>query len=668
MTDKNKILNLINTLNNASHAYYNLDDSIMSDFEYDKLYDELVALEKATSIVMSNSPTHRVGFDIVDKFTRVEHKSPMLSLDKTKSYDELVSFLGENVGLLSWKLDGLTVVLEYKNGELVSGVTRGNGTVGEDITHNAKVFANIPLKLNAPSNITVRGEAIIDYETFQEINDKLILKGDEPYKNPRNLCSGSVRQLNSKITSDRKVKFIAFGLIDSDMTFENKSDAIQWLQENNFDTVEYKIVKQNLNQNTNENANEISNENTLEDAFNFFKNKIENLNFATDGLVLTYDNIAYSSSLGKTSKFPKDSIAFKWKDEVATSTLIDVEWNTSRSGSINPIAIFEPVNIEGTEVERASLHNLTIFESFELGIGDSVSVYKANMIIPQILENETRSNTLKAPETCSACGTKTIVQKANETSVLLCPNPNCSAKQLYSFIHFVARDAMNITGFSQATIEKFITLGYLNNFVDIYTLEKYKDDITNLKGFGEKSYLKLQNSIEESKNVKLENFIFALGISNVGLSTAKTIIQKLNINNIEEFLGLNYDKLVNVDGVGEIVAQNILDYITSDSNKTLVLDLASKLNIIVETKVIVDSKVAGLSFVITGSLEHYKNRNELQEQIENLGGIVASSIKKDTNYLINNDINSNSSKNKSAKDKNIPIITEEQFIELFIKE
>ncbi len=652
MTDKSRIINLINTLNNASNAYYNHDDSIITDFEYDKLYDELLELEKTTSILMSNSPTRRVGFDVIDKFTRIEHKSPMLSLDKTKSFEELVNFLGENVGLLSWKLDGLTVVLEYKDGQLVSAVTRGNGTVGEDITHNAKVFANVPLTLNEPLNITVRGEAIIDFETFQAINDKLFLKGEEPYKNPRNLCSGSVRQLNSKITSERKVKFIAFGLIDSSLAFENKSDALIWLAENNFDTVEYKIISKD----------------TIETEFNFFKNKVEKLDFATDGLVLTYDNINYSNSLGKTSKFPKDSIAFKWKDEVATTTLIDVEWNTSRAGTINPIAIFEPVNIEGTEVERASLHNLTIFESFELGVGDVISVYKANMIIPQVLDNETRSNTLKAPETCAACGTKTEVQKANETAVLLCPNPSCGAKQLYSFIHFVERNAMNITGFSQATIEKFISLGYLNNFADIYTLENYKDEITNLKGFGEKSYIKLQTSIEESKKVKLENFIYALGIANVGLSTAKTIIQMLNISNVEEFLDLDFDKLVNVDGVGDIVAKNILDYTANNTNREQVLNLASKLNIVVESRTVIDSKISGKSFVITGSLEHYKNRNELQDEIEKLGGKVESSIKKDTDYLINNDINSNSSKNKSAKDKSIPIITEEQFIELFIKE
>ncbi len=652
MTDKNKILSLINTLNNASHTYYNLNDSIMTDFEYDKLYDELVELEKSTSIVMSNSPTRRVGFDVVDKFTRVEHKSPMLSLDKTKSYDELVNFLGENVGLLSWKLDGLTVVLEYKNGELVSAVTRGNGTVGEDITHNAKVFSNIPLKLNDTSNITVRGEAIIDFKTFQEINEKLVLKGEEPYKNPRNLCSGSVRQLNSKITSERKVKFIAFGLIDSDKSFINKSDTLVWLSENNFDTVEYKI----------------STNYSFEETFNYFKSQVATLDFATDGLVLTYDNISYSDSLGKTSKFPKDSIAFKWKDEVATTTLIDVEWNTSRAGTINPIAIFEPVNIEGTEVERASLHNLTIFKSFELGIGDLISVYKANMIIPQVLENETRSNTLKAPEKCAACGTSTEVQKTNDTSVLLCPNPSCVAKQLYGFIHFVSRNAMNITGFSQATIEKFISLGYLNSFVDVYTLNKYQEEITNLKGFGEKSFLKLQASIEESKKVKLENFIFALGISNVGLSTAKTIIKTLNILTIEDFFKLSFDELVNVDGIGDIVAKNILDFTTDTTNTNNVLELASYLNIFVDTKTSVESKVSGKSFVITGSLSQYKNRNELQAEIENLGGFVSSSIKKDTDYLINNDINSNSSKNKSAKDKNIPIITEEQFIELFIKE
>ncbi len=643
---------LVKKLNIAAHNYYNKNKSTMSDFEYDKLYDELVSLEALTENITSDSPTQRVGFTVIDKFARVEHARPMLSLDKTKLYDELVDFLGLNEGMLSWKLDGLTVVLHYENGELKSAVTRGNGTVGEDVTHNAKVFANIPLRVATKESFTVRGEAIIDFETFEEINEKLFSRGEELYKNPRNLCSGSVRQLNSQITSERKVRFIAFGLINSPFDFDRKSETLEWLENNNFEVVDYKLA----------------NKDNFEEVFNYFKNSVEDLNVATDGLVLTFDNIKYSNSLGTTSKFPKDSIAFKWKDEVVQSKLITVEWNTSRAGTINPVAVFEPVNIEGTEVERASLHNLTIFESFELGVGDVISVYKANMIIPQVLENETRSNTLKAPSTCEACGTETEVQKTKGTAVLICPNPTCKAKHFYSFTHFVSRNAMNIAGFSSATIEKFVELGFLTNFEDIYTLEKHRDEIINLKGFGEKSYLKITESIETSRTVKLENFIFALGISNVGLSTAKIIIKTLNIQSIDEFLALTEGQLLEVEGVGDIVSLNIVRYINSEDNINLVKNLAKHLNFIVETTNTTESKINGLSFVITGSLEVFKNRSELQEKIESLGGSVASSIKKDTNYLINNDINSNSSKNKSAKEKNIPIITEQNFIDMFVKE
>lgn len=657
MTNKEKIQNLISILNEASNSYYNLDENKLSDFEYDKLYDELLNLENETNIILSNSPTQKVGFDTIEKFNRVEHPKPMLSLDKTKDFNILKNFLGNNDGLLSWKLDGLTIVLSYSNGELVSAVTRGNGTIGEDVTHNAKVFANIPLKIDTTENFTVRGEAIIDYSTFNKLNEKLILKGEQPYKNPRNLCSGSVRQLNSKATSERDVKFIAFGLViseNSNISFENKSDSLKWLKNNNFDTVEYRIV----------------NADTFEDNFNYFKDSINNVAYATDGLVLTYDNINYSHSLGTTSKFPRDSIAFKWKDEVVETKLIDVEWNTSRIGTINPIAIFEPVDIEGTEVERASLHNLTIFNSFKLGVGDLISVYKANMIIPQLLKNTTESNTLKPPNNCAACGHETEIQKNNDTSILVCPNPMCKAKRFYSFTHFVSRNAMNIEGFSSATIEKFIELGYINNFLDIYKLDNHKEEIINLKGFGEKSYTKLWTSIEQSKNIKLENFIFALGILNVGLNTAKTILQTLNIFDINGFLSLSEDDLLSVDGVGDVVAKNILDFISSNDNKQLVLDISSQLSFIKSNDMISNintenNKVFGNSFVITGSIFSFKNRKELQSKIESLGGIVSSSIKKDTNYLINNDINSNSSKNKSAKEKNIPIITEEQFIEMY---
>ncbi len=646
----NKINDLTQKLNNASNAYYNSDKQLMSDFEYDKLYDELLELEKESGIILSNSPTQKVGYEVIDKFTKVEHKTQMLSLDKTKNYDDLFSFLGNEQGLLSWKLDGLTVILNYENGELISAVTRGNGSIGEDITHNAKVFSNIPIKVNNKETFSVRGEAIIDFETFNEINNKLALSSEEQYKNPRNLCSGSVRQLNSKITYDRKVKFIAFGLLENTMNFENKSGNLTWLNSLGFQTVEYKLV----------------NKNNFEENFEYFKNQVTKLNYATDGLVLTFDSISYSQKLGTTSKFPKDSLAFKWKDEVAQTELIDVEWNTSRVGTINPIAIFKPVNIEGTEVERASLHNLSYFENFELGIGDTISVYKANMIIPQLLENETRSNTLKPPTTCEACGSPTERQVTKGATVLICPNPTCGAKSFYSFTHYVSRNAMNIAGFSSATIEKFIELGYLDTILDIYTIETHKEDIIVLKGFGEKSFNKLIESIEVSKTTKLENFIYSLGILNVGLSTAKLIVKNLKLTNIEDFLSINETDLMAIDGIGDITCEYILKYISNKENANLVRSVSTYLTFTNTSPTINESTniLEGKSFVITGSLETFKNRKELQDRIEGLGGTVSSSIKNDTSYLINNDITSQSSKNKSAKEKNIPIITETDFIEM----
>lgn len=642
---------LINILNKASYEYYQNDSSKLSDFEYDKLYDELVELEKSTGIVLANSPTQNVGYTVLSNLTKIKHDEKILSLDKTKEPEKLKSWLENQQGMLSWKLDGLTIVLKYNNGELVQAITRGNGEVGEDITHNAKVFKNIPLKISYKDELVVRGEGIISFSDFKRINEEL--DEDESYKNPRNLCSGTVRQLNSEICAKRNVMFYGFTVFKAnDVDFgDKKSNQLLWLKELGFDIVYNKIVNV---------------DNIIESIYEF-ENKIPENDFATDGLVLTYDSISYSGSLGTTAKFPKDSIAFKWKDETAETILRNIEWNTSRTGLINPVAVFDSVELEGTTVNRASVHNVSILEELKLGIGDTIKVYKANMIIPQIAENITKSGNYEIPANCPVCGGETEVRTIRDGKALYCTNPNCSAQRIRSLSHFVSRDAMNIEGFSEETIKKFVEKGFISDYTDIYNIEKFAEEIKNIDGFGEKSYNNLIKSIENSKKPELPNFIYALGINHVGLSNAKLLCKNINYD-INKLFTISQEELVEIDGFGDIIAHSICSYFGDCKNKELIYKMLDIISF-AEVEVSYESEnmnVKEKTFVITGDLNEFKNRKELQLKIEALGGKVTGSVTKKTNYLINNDILSESSKNKKAKELGIPIITEEQFIKEFL--
>ncbi len=634
---------LIDILNEASRAYYQEDRQIMTDHEYDKLYDELSKLEKESGIVYGGSPTQRVGYTVLSSLQKVRHESPILSLDKTKEPDRLVSWLGSNEAMLSWKLDGLTIVLTYNHGVLERAVTRGNGEIGEDITHNAKYFKNLPGKINFEGELNLRGEGIISFTEFERINSEL--GDDEVYKNPRNLCSGTVRQLNSKVASDRNVMFYAFTLVKAEgMEFEKKSEQMDFLADLGFDVVEHYIV------------NAVS----IKDRIKFFAEKIEKNDFASDGLVLTFDSIPYSRTLGTTAKFPKDSIAFKWSDEQAETTLLEIEWNTSRTGRINPVAVFEPVDIEGSTVNRASVHNVCVLESLKLGVGDKIKVYKANMIIPQIAENLTCSATAEIPKVCPVCGGETEIRMLKEGRELYCTNPNCAAQKIKALVHYVSRDAMNIEGLSEETIKKFAEIEILENYIDIYSLKEHTE-IKEMEGFGQKSFDNLVSAIEKSRTVPLENFINALGINQVGLSNAK-LLCKYYSNDIEAIISADPEELKEIEGFGEVIAHSIHAYFANEKNLELFRKGVSLLSFTKPAETA--DGLAGLTFVITGDVEKFKNRNEVKALIESLGGKVTGSVTSKTNYLINNDINSTSSKNKKAKELNVPIITEEEFIRM----
>ena len=638
---------LVDKLSKAAYAYEQENHEIMSNLEYDALYDELKKLEEETGTILAGSVTQNVGYEVSSSLPKVTHPKRMLSLDKTKEVSKLKAFLGTQEGLLSWKLDGLTIVCTYEDGKLIRAVTRGNGTVGEEITNNARTFKNLPLAIDTKERLVLRGEALITYEDFNRINESL--SEEEKYKNPRNLCSGSVRQLNPAITAKRNVRLYAFTLVEGGQDFETKEEGLKWLEEKGFKVVEHKKV-------TAEN---------IEETVHYFAEQIKNQVFPSDGLVLTYNNRAYSASLGETAKFPKDSIAFKWKDELVETTLLGIEWNTSRTGLINPVAIFEPVDIEGTTVERASVHNLSIMEELQLGIGDHITVYKANMIIPQIAENLTKSNQIEIPAHCPVCGAETEIKQDKETKTLICPNGNCKAQRLRAFVHYTTRDAMNIEGLSEATIEKFLEKDYLEDFTSLYHLDRYEEEIMNMEGFGKRSYTKLMNSIEKSKDVALANFIYALGIAQVGLGTAKLICKHFK-NDLEAMMTASEEALTAIDGVGPVIAKEFAAYFELEANQKMVKTLADlELRIKVETVADkIESPIAGKTFVITGDVNHFKNRKELQARIEALGGKVTGSVSKNTDYLINNDSESGSSKNKKAKELGIPILTEEAFLAL----
>lgn len=638
---------LIEILNSAADKYYNANP-IMSDHEYDKLYDELVRLESETGIIYPNSPTQKVGYTVLSSLEKVMHESKVLSLDKTKEIEKLESFLGDLDGVLSWKLDGLTIVLSYKNGALLRGITRGNGEVGEDVTHNVKAFKNVPLKIPYDGNLTIRGEAVISYSDFEKINENIANK--EEYKNPRNLCSGTVRQLNSEICASRSVRFFAFAP-EGDSLHDLKSKRLDFLAKLGFDVIEHNVV----------------NKDTVRDFVDEYKNRVKEIDFGTDGLVLTYNSSEFSASLGVTSKFPKDSIAFKWADELAETKIISIDWNTSRTGLINPVAVFEPVELEGTTVNRASLHNLSVLEDLSLGIGDTVTVYKANMIIPQVAENLTKSGNLEIPDKCPVCGSRSEVVKQVEGKALFCPNTNCHAQIVRMISHFASRDAMNIEGLSEATIEKFVAEGFIQNYTDLYCLEKYHQKIINMHGFGEKSYKNLIESLEKSKDVKLPNFIYALGISQVGLSNAKLLCKYFDFE-LEKIKNASVEEMIEIDGYGEVISNSVFTYFNNEKNIELLNIIVAMLRLQIEPSQSEEKPLVGLTFVVTGDVNIFKNRKELVDKIEFLGGKTAGSVSSKTNYLINNDITSVSGKNKKAKDLGVEIISEEGFLELCEKQ
>lgn len=650
MNKKARMNELIELLNDAARAYYAEDRELMSNFEYDKLYDELTSLEEETGIVLSNSPTVRVGYESVDFLPKERHESPMLSLDKTKDRENLRDWLNGHEALLSWKLDGLTIVLTYENGSLSKAVTRGNGEVGEIITNNAKCFVNLPHSIPFKGKLVLRGEAVISYSDFDRINAS-IEDADAKYKNPRNLCSGSVRQLSNEITAKRSVRFYAFSLVScEDTDFHNsRSKQMEFMKTMGFEVVEYHLVNQN----------------TILDRIQYFQDAIATNDIPSDGLVLVYEDLKYSASLGRTAKFPRDGIAFKWADELAETTLLDIEWSPSRTGLINPVAIFEPVELEGTTVSRASVHNVSIVKELKLGIGDRITVYKANMIIPQIAENLTGSDNIKIPDICPACQGKCEIKNDNATETLVCTNPDCSAKKIKLFTLFVSRDAMNIDGLSEATLEKFIAKGFIHEFSDIYQLDRYSDEITQMEGFGEKSYNNLQDSIEKSRKTTLSRIIYALGIANIGVSNAKMICRHFG-DDLDAIMNAGLEELSEIDKIGEVIAGSIVSYFKSEKNLRELNNLLKYLEI-EKAEMSNDAQtLEGKVFVITGSLNRFENRNALKDQIELRGGKVTGSVTGKTTCLINNDVLSSSNKNKTAKDLGVRIISEDDFLQEYL--
>ncbi len=632
---------LIAQLDQAAKAYYQESREIMTNYEYDELYDRLCALEKATGITLSKSPTVKVGYEVLSDLPKEPHPTKMLSLDKTKEVEQLISWLGPQEGVLSWKLDGLTIVLTYRNGKLDKAVTRGNGEVGEVVTNNARVFMNLPLTIDFEGELILRGEAVISYADFEYINES-ITDESEKYKNPRNLCAGSVRQLNNEITAKRRVGFYAFALVSAEgMTFERRTDQMEWLAQKGFTVVEYRRATAE----------------TLAGDVEWFATNIESNPLPSDGLVLCYDSIAYGTALGQTAKFPKDSIAFKWRDELRETELIDIEWSPSRTGLINPVAVFAPVELEGTTVSRASVHNVSVMKELKLGMGDRIMVYKANMIIPQIAENLTGSDNIRVPKTCPVCGGNTAIHCENGIETLHCPNPLCQAKQIKGFTLFVSRNAMDIDGLSEMTLEKLIGRGIIRDFADLFHLENYREEIIAMDGFGEKSFTNLQNSIEKARQVTTAKFLYSLGIPNIGVANANLIAGHCQ-NRWETIGQLTREELISIDGIGEIMADGFVKFFQDEENQRSIADLLKEIKLD-ESYESSGATLAGITFVITGALEHYANREALKAEIEKAGGKVAGSVSAKTGYLINNDVTSASSKNKKARELGIPIIDED---------
>lgn len=644
----NRMQELVELLNRAGKAYYQDAEEIMSDYRYDALYDELKELEQELGVTLAGSPTVNVGYEVLSELPKERHESAMLSLDKTKEIEGLIDFAGDQKVVVSWKLDGLTIVLTYRDGALVKAVTRGNGEVGEVITNNARVFQNIPLQIPYKGELILRGEAVIGYKDFEKINAE-IAEVDAKYKNPRNLCSGSVRQLNNEVTAKRNVRFYAFSLVRAeDADFHNsRAYQLQWLERQGFEVVEYHMAdKESIGQEVIK-----------------FSEKIASNDFPSDGLVIVYDDIEYGLSLGRTSKFPRDSIAFKWADETSRTTLKEIEWSPSRTGLINPVAIFEPVELEGTTVSRASVHNISIMEELELGAGDEIEVYKANMIIPQIARNLTRSGVKDIPEHCPVCGGATEIRKVSNARALYCTNPACQAKQLKSYALFVSRDALNIDGLSEATLEKLIARGFIHDYTDLFHLDRYQEEIQAMEGFGEKSYQKLIGSVEKARETTLPRLLYGLGIANIGLANAKLICKEIGYDT-GKLTRLTAEELGAIDGVGGVIAGSYVDYFADENHRAVYEALLRELHIPEEKSTGEAQIFEGKSFVITGNVRHFANRNEVKALIEAKGGKVTGSVSSKTDYLINNNAESSSSKNKKAKELGIPIISEEEFLDM----
>ncbi|MBQ6105211.1 MAG: NAD-dependent DNA ligase LigA [Lachnospiraceae bacterium] len=649
MDKKQRITELVAILDKAARVYEQEDREIMSNFEYDALYDELRALEEETGFVLSNSPTQHAGYEILSELPKERHESPMLSLDKTKERDALVSWTGDHESILSWKMDGLTVVLTYRDGELFKAVTRGNGEIGEVITNNARVFKNIPLKIAYKGELVLRGEAVIRYSDFEQINAQ-IEKDEDRYKNPRNLCSGTVRQLNNRITAERNVYLFPFALISMDGAdgFATREEQLNYLRELGFDPVEYKKV---------------SKSNMLE-TIQWFADHVATNDFPSDGLVLTYNDIAYGNSLGRTAKFPRNAIAFKWKDETRQTKLLEIEWSPSRTGLINPVAIFEPVELEGTTVSRASVHNLSVMEELQLGIGDEITVYKANMIIPQIAEDLTKSGNIEIPKTCPVCGGPTEVRVLLEAKALYCTNPDCIAKKIKLFSHFVSRDAMNLEGLSEMTIEKLIGRGFVKEPADLFKMDtpEIREEIVKMEGFGERSFEKLLAAARKAQTVSMPKFLYSLGIPGIGLANAKLICKAFGYD-MDAIRNATAESLTDIPGLGAVLAANVTAYMADPEYARMLNDLLKVVSFEAQEEV-VESPITGKTFVITGAVSHFPNRDAVKDFIEERGGKVAGSVSAKTDYLINNDTASGSSKNKKAKELGIPIISEDEFLAL----
>ncbi len=639
---------LVELLNRAGRAYYQESREIMSNYEYDALYDELTQLEKELQVTLAGSPTIHVGYEVVSELPKERHESPMLSLDKTKDVEELRAFAGDQNVVMSWKMDGLTIVLTYQGGELTKAVTRGNGEVGEVITGNARVFKNVPLRIPYQGELILRGEAVIGYKDFERINEE-IPDADARYKNPRNLCSGSVRQLNSEVTAKRNVRFYAFSLVRAEgVDFRNsRAYQLDWLKDQGFEVVEHYVVAPA----------------DIEAEVIKFSEKIAQNDFPSDGLVLIYDDIRYGESLGRTAKFPRDSYAFKWADETRETTLQGIEWSPSRTGLINPVAIFDPVELEGTTVSRASVHNISIMEELKLGVGDRIEVYKANMIIPQIARNLTCSGVRDIPRVCPVCGGETEIRQEGSAKMLYCTNPRCQAKQIKAYALFVSRDAMNIEGLSEATLEKFIGRGFIQTYDDLFHLDRHREEIQEMEGFGEKSYQNLMESVERARETTLPRLLYSLGIPGIGVANARVICQETKVS-AEALPDLTEEELSAVPGVGGVIAKAYVDYFEDETHRQVYRELLGEVHIEQETVDEGGRTLEGTTFVITGSVEHFANRSELKRLIESKGGKVTGSVTSKTSYLINNDAASTSSKNRKAKELGVPILTEEEFLQM----